>query len=74
MNIETKQNNRILPQLNMPFGRELVVLQTKPSLFGKFGYWRYYGGLDEEHSILRVETRIGMPRGAKMKLDLNQLK
>jgi hypothetical protein len=36
--------------------------------------WRYYGGLDEEHSILRVEIQFGMPKGAKMNLALNQLK
>ena len=36
--------------------------------------WRYYGGLDEEQSTLRVETQFGMPRGAKMNLALNQLK
>ena len=58
----------------MPFGRELVVLQTTPSLFGKFGYLEVQWRIDEEHSILRVETQFGTPRGAKMKLALNQLK
>jgi hypothetical protein len=28
--------NRVILQFNMSFGRELVVLLTKPSMFGKF--------------------------------------
>ena len=37
----------------MSFGRELVVLPTKPSMFGKFVVhaWRWGGGLKIEHSI-----------------------
>jgi hypothetical protein len=41
----------------MTFGRELaqelVVLLTKPSMFGKFlvHAWRWYGGSNKEHSI-----------------------
>jgi hypothetical protein len=38
----------------MTFGRELVVLLTKPSMFSKFlvHAWRWCGGLNKEHSIL----------------------
>jgi len=37
----------------MTFGRELVVLLTKPSMFGKFlvHAWRWCGGLNIEHSL-----------------------
>jgi hypothetical protein len=37
----------------MTFGRELVVLLTNPSMFGKFyeHAWRWCGGLNKEHSI-----------------------
>ena len=37
----------------MSFGRELDVLPTKPSMFGKFVVhaWRWGGGLKIEHSI-----------------------
>jgi hypothetical protein len=37
----------------MNFGRELVVLLTKPSMFGNFVVhaWRKCGGLNKEHSI-----------------------
>jgi hypothetical protein len=38
----------------MSIERELVVLLTKPSMFGKFVVheWRQCGGLNKEHSIL----------------------
>jgi hypothetical protein len=37
----------------MTFGRELVVLLTEPSMFGKFlvHAWRSCGDLNNEHSI-----------------------
>jgi hypothetical protein len=37
----------------MSFGWELVVLPTKPSMFGKLvvHVWRYGGGLNKEYSI-----------------------
>ena len=37
----------------MNFGKEWVVLPTKPSMFGKFVVhaWKYGGGLKIEHSI-----------------------
>ena len=38
----------------MTFGKELVVMLRKPSMFGKFlgACWRPCGGLNKEHSIL----------------------
>ena len=61
----------------MTFGSELVVLNTKPSMFGKFlvHAWRWCGGLNKEHYILVMEgqTHFGMPRGAKMSLALHEL-
>jgi hypothetical protein len=54
-------------------GSWLFCKQHLPCLIG-LDTWRYYGGLDEEHSILRVEIQFGMPKGAKMNLALNQLK
>ena len=37
----------------MTFDRELVVLLTKPYVFGRFlvQVWRSYGDLNKEHSI-----------------------
>ena len=37
----------------MTFGRELVVLLTKPSMSGKFlvHVWRLCGGLNKEHYV-----------------------
>jgi hypothetical protein len=37
----THAHNRVILYFNMSFGRELVVLLTKPSMFGKFVV---YGG------------------------------
>ena len=48
----------------MTFGRELVVLLTTPSMFGKFlvHLWKLCGGLNKGHSIYRFiegQTHFG---------------
>jgi hypothetical protein len=61
----------------MTFGMELVVLLTKPSMFGKFlvHVWRYCGGLNKENILNRFmkgQTHFGMSRGAEMSLVLHE--
>jgi hypothetical protein len=57
----------------MTFGRGLVVLLTKPSMFGKFlvHAWRF-----EQRTFyigsLEGQTHFGLPRGAKMSLALHK--
>ena len=62
----------------MTFGRDLVVLNTTPFMFGMFlvHAWRYCGGSNEVHSIsVHGESNlIWHAKGAKMSLALNELK
>jgi hypothetical protein len=50
----------------MTFGRGLVVLLTKSSMFGKFlvHAWRWSGGLTKNipYGIMEGQTHFGMPR------------
>jgi hypothetical protein len=60
----------------MSFGRELVVLLRKPSMFGKL--WCMRGGSVEVwpknilYRLIEGQTHFGMPRGAEMSLALNE--
>lgn len=62
----------------MTFDRELVALHITTSMFGKFSVhpWRECGGLSIEHSksVHAGQSHCGSPRGAKLKLALNELK
>ena len=62
----------------MTFGQELVVLDTTPSMFGKFFdaclkvVWRFAGKTFFIYSF-EGQTFFGMPRGAEMSLALIEL-
>ena len=62
----------------MMFGQELVVLYTTLSMFGKF---RCMLGVSVEvrmknilYQFMEGQPRLGLPRGAKMSLALNEPK
>ena len=54
----------------MTFGRVLVVLLKKPSMFDKslVHAWRWCGGLNKNilYRGMKGQTHFGMPRGAKL--------
>ena len=60
--------------LKGPFVGSWLFLHTTPSIFGKYlvHAWRKCGGLTEAHSIF--QTHIGMPRGVRLSLALNEPK
>ena len=65
---------RVILELNITFGQELVVLPTTISMLGKFPVpaWREYGRLNKIHSLLFMgnQTHFGILKVLKMSLDL----